>query len=529
MANKSVFASTFGKLLPATDAVNRSGAPAYRLSPRDALAQLAVTGCFNGTFYASAGEQLDETLRLAKACDPEFVAKTAVYARRAGMKDMPALLAAHLCVARGGEVQAPSVMGATFASVIDNGKMLRTFVQMLRSGVVGRKSLGTAPKRLVQRWLVGASDAQIIRAMVGTSPSLADVIKMVHPKPDTAERDAFFAYVLGKDHDAGLLPEAIRAFEAFKADRTQPVPDVPFQMLTALELEATHWLQLARRGGWHFVRMNIATFQRRGVFELDGATAMIAERLIDSEAIARSRVMPYQVMTSWTAAKNCGAPREIVDALEIAMDIALANVPRLDGLNIAICPDVSGSMGSPVTGFRRGSTTAVRCVDVAALFATALMRANPTARVLPFDTEVRTLGLTPDASVMDNAQVLADAWGGGTSCGAPVAELIAQRRPVDLVVMISDNESWISADGSQRYGRGTDLMAQWQKLKARNPGAKLICWDIQPYTAVQAVNRADILNVGGVSDKVFDAIAAFAKGPTGSFADIIEATPIMRH
>ena len=38
--------------------------------------------------------------------------------------------------------------------VIDNGKMLRTFIQIVRSGAVGRKSLGTRPKRLVQRWLV---------------------------------------------------------------------------------------------------------------------------------------------------------------------------------------------------------------------------------------------------------------------------------------------------------------------------------------------------------------------------------------
>ena len=58
MANKSVFASTFGKLLPRPDSRNREGAPAYAYEPRHALAQLAVTGCLNGTFYAEAREQL---------------------------------------------------------------------------------------------------------------------------------------------------------------------------------------------------------------------------------------------------------------------------------------------------------------------------------------------------------------------------------------------------------------------------------------------------------------------------------------
>ena len=51
------------------------------------------------------------------------------------MKDMPALLCAILAV------RDVKLLEAIFPRVIDNGKMLRTFVQILRSGVVGRKSL----------------------------------------------------------------------------------------------------------------------------------------------------------------------------------------------------------------------------------------------------------------------------------------------------------------------------------------------------------------------------------------------------
>ena len=40
--------------------------------------------------------------------------------------------------------------------------------------------------------------------------------------------------------------------------------------------------------------------------------------------------------------------------------------------NLVFLLDVSGSMGSPVTGHRgHGATTKMRCVDVAALFAAA--------------------------------------------------------------------------------------------------------------------------------------------------------------
>jgi 60 kDa SS-A/Ro ribonucleoprotein len=54
MANKSLFKTVVGKMLPATNAVNHEFAPAYKFSAEHALAQYAVTGCLNGTFYAGA-------------------------------------------------------------------------------------------------------------------------------------------------------------------------------------------------------------------------------------------------------------------------------------------------------------------------------------------------------------------------------------------------------------------------------------------------------------------------------------------
>ena len=46
----------------------------------------------------------------------------------------------------------------------------------------------------------------------------------------------------------------------------------------------------------------------------------------------------------------------------------------------------------------------------------------------------------------------------------------------------------------------------------RNPGAKLVCLDIQPNASSQAPERADVMNIGGFSDSVFEVIAAFADG-----------------
>jgi 60 kDa SS-A/Ro ribonucleoprotein len=154
MANKTLFASLRDALIPRADTVNSENAPAYALSPKQALAQYAATGCFGRTFYATADEQLTRVLKLceavAKEDGAEFVARVAIYSRtQSFMKDMPALLCAWLS-AGSAYKKTPRLHEAVFARVIDNARMLRTYVQILRSGVVGRKSLGTAPKRLVR-------------------------------------------------------------------------------------------------------------------------------------------------------------------------------------------------------------------------------------------------------------------------------------------------------------------------------------------------------------------------------------------
>jgi 60 kDa SS-A/Ro ribonucleoprotein len=505
MANKTLFKSLVGKLIPVADARNEEHAPAYALTPKAALAQYAATGCLGATFYANAEEQLAKVLELCEKVEPVFIAKTAVYARERGlMKDMPALLLALLAS------KDVRLLASIFPRVVDNGKMLRNFVQIVRSGAAGRKSLGSAPKRLVREWIEARDTASVFRASVGQSPSLADIVKMVHPKPRTKEREALYGYLVGRDVDFESLPALVRRFEAFKKDKAgerEFVPDVPFQMLTSLELGTAEWTAIARRAPWQMTRMNLSTFARHGVFDQPGLPELIANRLADPEQVRKARVFPYQLMVAYANA-DARVPSEVRDALQDAMEVAISNVPRVEG-KVYVCPDVSGSMQSPVTGHRKGATTAVRCIDVAALVAAAVLRRNSRAEVLPFEHEVVTkLSLNSRDSVMTNAQKLAAVGGGGTNCSAPLRVLNERKAEGDLVIYISDNESWVDA-GS---GRGTATMREWNVFKRRNPRARLVCIDVQPYGTVQAAEREDVLNVGGFSDQVFDVVSDFAAG-----------------
>lgn len=505
MANKNLFKTSRGNALPLTDTQNEAGAAAYAFSAKHALAQYASTGCFNGTFYATDAEQLDRFLVLAEEVTSDFLAKTAIYCRQeALMKDAPALLVALLANKN------PELLEKVFPRVIDNGKMLRNFVQCIRSGVTGRKSLGSLPKRLVLQYLEGKQDEQLFKASVGNAPSMADIIKMVHPKPKTPGREALFGYLLGKAYEETKLATVVREFESFKQDNKSLMPNVPFEMLTALPLTTAHWREIARNASWQMTRMNLNTFLRHGVFEVPEMIYLIANRLKNPTEIKNARVFPYQLLAAYLNADS-KMPQKISDALQDAMEIAIENVPSIKG-NVVICLDVSGSMKcSPLTGHRVGASSKMRCLDVAALMAAALLRKNHNARVVPFEEKVVHIKLNPRDSVMTNAEKLAAIGGGGTNCSAPLALLNEHKAAVDLVIMISDNESWI--DANRRHG--TALMAEWNKLKASNPQARLVCLDLQPYGSTQALDREDILNVGGFSDKVFTVVKDFREGRFG--------------
>ena len=518
MANTTLFQSIKNRFTK-TDTYNEAGGIAYTLTPKQQLAQLAATGCLNNTYYADAQSQLDQVLKLAESLDAEFIAKTAVYARQKGfMKDMPALLLAVLAQ------KDVNMLARVFDQVVDNGKMLRNFAQIIRSGAVGRKSFGNRPKKLMQTWLLTATEKQLLNAAVGNSPSLADVVKMVHPKPREAWRAAWFAWLIGKPYDREALPPITRAFEDYKQSREGELPNVPFQMLTALDLNSGDWAQIARNGSWQQLRQNLNTFLRHEVFAKSKNIKMVAEKLRDETAIARARVLPYQLLTAYQATSE-QMPFEIREALQDAMETAVQNVPVIQG-KVVVCPDVSGSMHSPVTGYRGSASTKTRCIDIAALVSAAMLRTNPQARVIPFEQITVNVKLNPRDSIMTNAEKLANVGGGGTACSAPLAMLNREKADVDLVVIVSDNESW--ADDSQQWGGKTSLMKEWDILKKRCPEAKLVCLDIQPYTKAQARNRQDILNIGGFSDQVFSLIGSFAERGMGTdfWVEEIEKTPL---
>ena len=554
MANKKLFQPK-SQVLPEADVTNEAGGAAYSLDAQVALAQMACTSFLADQYYNDADDQLNQILKLCDQVPAEWVAKVAVYARRESyMKDMPSLLLAWL------SIRWPVLADQIWRRVADNGRMIRNVVQIIRSGRIdGRHALPHVVRKNVAGWLNNARVKTVFSASVGNSPSLADVIKMVHPKPKDSERKALFGYIVGRpsvetdetqqvNYDWNSLPQEVRDYERFKSymiakegrtlhdlllNKPQPVsvPDLPFQMLDSLGLDRDEWRQIAlTRDRFLFTLKNLNTFQRHGVFENEQAIEVVAKRLANKENIEKAMVFPYQVLAAYRAIQpvsmhGFGAipdpvtmDQRIVGSLHDALEHSLRNVPEFEG-KVAICVDISGSMHSPVSGSRGRATSVVRCLDVAALFGAAVFRKNKSARIYPFSNGVIPMNIEPRDTVTTISDKLCSYNGGATDWDAPLRMMHATKYYPDLCIYFSDMQGWVSDSvpvGYYRDEHASSAQKYWQMLSQKNKNARLIMVNLAAYTSVQVKEDERAMLVGGFTDEVFKVANQFHKGELDS-------------
>ncbi len=542
MANKSLFASLTSRL-PRANAVNEAGGRAYKLEPKHALAQVAATGTFGNAFYSTAETQLDEVLKLIDEVDDnQYLAKLALYAReKAFMKDMPAALLVAL------SVRDTELMHRVFDRVVDNGRVLRTVFQMIRSGQFknkagkGRVGLSSSVQRAFQRWLNTASVGKLLSASIGNDPSLRDILRMARPTPKDNARRAMFGWLTDKSIEKWApateadLPVEVQSLIAYRNSESEEaqaliaggLDNVRWDLLSDAAKGPKVWAALARKMGPQALRMNLNTLLRHDVLATSAMVDYVADRIADESEIRRSKQFPYQYFAAYLNADD-NVPQKIKTALHKAAEIACGNVPELPG-PVVIGLDTSGSMSCAVTGIRgRGATSKMRCIDVAALFAAAILRRNPDSVVIPFDTSAYDAKIDPNDSILSIAERLAKYGGGGTDCSLPLvaANQKHAKRKFAGIILVSDNESWV---GTGRHG-STGVMTAWEafvanqrKLAGKEAAPKLVNIDLQPYQTVQACERADIMNIGGFSDAVFNVISGFLANNNQRFVAEAEA------
>lgn len=433
--------------------VNRAGGPAYKASDKFQLFSLLATSFLKDQFYRSANQTLNELIQLVDKNDPQFAAKCAIYIRNEfGMRSVSHVVA--------GEI-AKNVKGASwtrnfFPKVVkrpdDAVEILAYYLTMYGKPIPNsmKKGLGQALSKF-DDYQIGKYKCE------GHDLSLVDAVNLLHPGHTGALAKLINGTLESPDTWEVGLTEA-----GTKDNKEQAKKEV--------------WLNLlkTKKIGYFALLRNL----RNIIQQAPEATPLACEMLTDEKLIKKSLVLPFRYWSAHKELAQISGSREVMEALSKAAEIALSNVPKLDGKTL-IAIDVSGSMGGQPS-------------DIASMFGAMLYKTN-NADIMLFDTSSSWFSPNPKSDILSIVSAMRNEFRGGGTDFSLIFK--AAKEKYDRVVILSDMQPWV-----QYHTPVSDL----NKYKART-GANPMVYsiDLQGYGTLQ-FPETQICHLTGWSEKIFE-------------------------
>ena len=508
--------SKFNKTTPkaVTKTENLAGGEAYKQSAELELVSILLTSFVEDKFYEKATDSLTRLKQVLDKVDPLFAAKAAVYARREfGMRSITHVLAAELAKKLSGEVWAKNFYNAIVRRPDD---MVETIAYYFGKQ---NKSLSKAMQRGFAE-AFGKFDAYQLAKykLENKDVTLIDVVNLVHPVP--TERNGFVE--VPKQDYISLLEAKLKSLnknakknvakiakvnEVLSPIQRQSSKTVQLPALEALmsgmlkntetteakmskagqvastesektKLKADVWKEMLNGGKMPY--FNLLRNLRNIIEQAPDQVSKACELLTDERAIKSSLVLPFRYDTAMKeiemTSSNSKEVRQVMQALNKAVDISCSNVPIFKGETLVVL-DVSGSMSGKPS-------------QIGSLFSAILVKSNNTD-FLTFDSSARYQNLNPSDSVLTIAKSIRFT-GGGTDFKTIFRT--ANKR-YDRIIILSDMQGWIG-----HHAPTSDFKMYKEKFNC-NP--QIYSFDLNGHGTMQ-FPESQICAIAGFSEKVFD-------------------------
>lgn len=455
------------KIKGSTRTVNRAGGDAYKQSPELELVSLLLTSFVTDKFYESSKSQLGRLKDLSeKIKDKYFLAQAAVYARKEfGMRSITHALAAHITHLVKGEQWTKRALEKVVHRPDDITEILSFYLSNYKKPIPNsmKKGLANSLKQF---------DAYQLAKYRGdkNEVKMVDVMNLFRPKPSKEQVKAF------KDLMSNELKTTGKTWEAKLSEAGQKAKTKEDKK----ELKKEAWADMIKSGkiGYFALLRNL----RNIVQDAPEVIPQACELLRKENLIKKSLVLPFRFAVAYSELVKINGSGKILEAIDDAADISLANVPKFDG-NTLIALDESGSMdGQPW--------------DIGKLFASVLMKANPDADLRIFAYESRALSVNAKTPVLEIARNIKRV-GGGTNFKAIFKDL---DKKYERVIILSDMQGWME---DSFYCNG-DLKRATNEYKTKT-GANphIYSFDLAGHGDMKFPEN-QVYCLAGFSDKIFD-------------------------
>jgi hypothetical protein len=169
------------------------------------------------------------------------------------------------------------------------------------------------------------------------SYSQRDAIRVAHPVPKDEAQSALFKYVVHgwkdlSDEEKALLPHIAK----LKEGETQSWE----QHISKHGSTKETWEESVEKMGYMALLRNLRNFVDNDISV--AGLYRVAKRISDRDAVRKSKQLPFRFLSAYKALP-ANSPQMLFDAISMAADVSVENVPDLEGDTLVLV-DCSGSM-----------------------------------------------------------------------------------------------------------------------------------------------------------------------------------------
>lgn len=533
--------------------INAAGGYTFTVDDQTRLHRFLTLGTDGGTYYTDGRELTRDNAEVvirAAATDPVALVRQIVEVSAAGRapRQNPALFALAIA-ASADDVDGRRAALAALPTVARTGTHLFLFARYVEQF----RGWGPTLRKAVARWYidkpVDALAYQLVKYRQREGWSHYDLLRLASPGgvTDPARRMAF-NWTVGKgladfpNRDAGAGQPPLATVER--------VPDSLALIADVEEAQAQSsvqaWVEIIERGHgvswemlpdaalnepqvWHALidqglpqtalMRQLPRLTRLGVL-IGELGRVVADQLQDAQRLKRSRVHPINVLVAqrtYTSGRSVRGEAtwtpdsRISDALDAAFYNAYGAVEP-SNRRILLALDVSGSMGSPVSGLPlscREASAALAIVTAATERDHEIVGFTDGAGTVTSDWRANTvlskLDISPRRRLDDVCRYTAALPMGGTDCALPMVWALRNRAVFDVFEIITDNETW--------FGSIHPHQALREYREKVNPQARLVVVSMTG-TCNSITDPADplSLDISGFDAAVPQLIADFSRG-----------------
>ena len=529
--------------------VNYMGELAFKLADKELLVSTVMTTFLQNSYYEKESEIVNRITELVDRVDPLFAAKLAIYARNEGnLRSVTHLVSALLAKYVSGTDWGKRFYNKIVVRPDDMSEIVSAYANLNGMGLNDLKNIPNSIKKGFKEALERLDAYQIDKyKMNNREVSLIDLVRLFHPKGNEKNAEAYKRLVNGESL-ADLYETKVLEKEMTKAGQT--TKDATQEEKMEAKREAITAVLDNVKG---MPVMNLLRNLRNILLYAPNKVNDACEQLTIEKKILNSRLLPFRFATAYseiekvmyadtktkptssivfeseetkqqvTESKFNELKKNLLDAIEGAIEIACQNIPELEG-NCAILVDDSGSMRGDAGGHSRVSAfSKTNSSMIAHLFASMMAWRQHDVYVGLFGDRLIQVPYKRDVKLLDfnrESYEIGSRCGGATENGIYtfLENVVAEKKKIDNIIVFSDCQigrgydftAWYGTSSSNRSLHFHELFKEFRKI---NPNANFIVVNLRQSGGTSVFDKSQrILNIAGWSDKIFDTIKSQCRG-----------------